>query len=252
MKILITNDDGIEAEGLKKLVEKLSQTEQLYIAAPHRKLHGASCSITFDRPVKVQKYPLDLGEKESYKIHGTPADCIILGLDTLFDEIALVIAGINDEPNVGDDVRFSGTIGACTEASFSGISALGLSLEYGRHGLDAAAEFSKTMVRFLTQNSLPRGVFLNINVPALEKKYIKGVKLTKLGRRRYKDRVHKTISPFGQAFYWIGGKRIPDYEQDTLNSALREGYIAITPMAVDATSYKYLKEMIKKWDLSFP
>lgn len=251
MKILLTNDDGIEAEGIKRLAAQLSDTDQIYIAAPHRKLHGASCSVSFDHPVKVEKFPLGLGERQSYRIQGTPADCVLLGLDALAGGAELVISGINDQPNVGDDVRFSGTIGACTEAAFSDIASFGISIEYGGGGLDAAAAFSKTMVRFLKKHKLPRGVFLNINVPAAPAGQIKGVKFVKLGRRRYADRVHKMKSPLGQTYYWIGGTQVPDHEQGTLNAALKDQYIAITPMAVDATCYAFLKEMIKKWNLHF-
>ncbi|MGM0365054.1 MAG: 5'/3'-nucleotidase SurE [Actinomycetota bacterium] len=252
MKILLTNDDGIESEGIKKLAAKLARTEELYVVAPHRKLHGASCSITFDQPVKVQEFPLGLGEKKSYQVKGTPADCVILGLDALASGIKLVISGINDEPNVGDDVRFSGTIGACTEASFSGVSSFGISLEYGREDFDAAVEFSSYLVQFLKKHALAPGVFLNINMPPASLEQIKGVKFVRLGRRRYRDRVHKITSPYGETFYWIGGKQIPGYGKDTLNSALKDNYIAVTPMAVDSTSYDFLKEMINNWTMKFP
>jgi 5'-nucleotidase len=253
MKILLTNDDGIEAEGLKKLAQKLSATEQIYIAAPAKKLHGASCSITFGTPIKVEEFRLNMGERKSYRILGTPADCVILGLDTLIGDVDLVVSGINDEPNVGDDVRFSGTIGACTEATFSGVRSFGISVEYnGSGGLETAADFSCYLIGFLKKNSIPEGVFLNINVPNTELSKINGVKFVRLGRRRYRDRVHKTISPFNEVFYWIGGRQIEDHEPDTLNAALREDYIAITPMAVDPTSHKFLKEMIDRWKINFP
>ena len=253
MKIVITNDDGIEAEGLKKLVKRLSAVEEVYVVAPDKKLAGIGGSLTFNRPIRVENYPLSLGEKKSFRVFGTPADCVVLALDVLVKDFKLLISGINDEPNVGDDIRFSGTLGACKEAAFSGIASFGISIEFGegKNVFDGAVEFSALLVDFLKKNHLPEGVFLNVNVPNVKLKKIRGVKLVKLGRRQYSNRVHKVASPYGEEYYWIGGKLITDFEKNTENSSLKENFIAITPMKVDITNYDFL-EVMKKWKIKFP
>ena len=258
MKILITNDDGIEAEGIISLTKRISKDEDVYVVAPEKKLHGIGTNVTFDRPIKIEEYPLNLGEKKSFKISGTPADCVILAKDVLIGQFDLLISGINDEPNIGDDVRFSGTLGACIEATFSGITSFGISLDYSReirivkNIYDGAAEFSFRFIRFIENNKIPKGIFLNINFPNVEIDRINGIKFVPLGRRQYYDRVHRITNPYNEEFYWIGGKMIPEQKEDIIKSVLNEEYIAITPMSVDNTSYKFLEEMISKWKIAFP
>ncbi len=256
MKILITNDDGIDCEGIKKLVRIISQTYEVYVAAPEKKLHGIGAGVTFDKPVKVERYPMNLGEKMSFKVYGTPADCVILSKEILIGNFDLLISGINDEPNIGDDVRFSGTLGACIEAAFSGITSFGVSLDYNNNKkkkmFDTAAEFSYCLVKFLEKNIIPEGVFLNINVPNIELNKVKGVKFIPLGRRKYFKRVHKIKNPCDQELYWIWGRLIPNQNDDIIKSVLDENFISITPMVTDNTSYDFLKEMINKWKLVFP
>jgi 5'-nucleotidase len=254
MKILVTNDDGIKAEGIIKLTEKLSQNNEVYVVAPEKKLHGIGAGVTFEKPLKVEDYPLDVGEKKSYMVYGTTADCVILALDVLIKDFDILVSGINDEPNVGDDVRFSGTVGACIEATFSGINSFGVSIEYskGKNKFDTAIEFSAYLIDFIKENKMPKGVFLNINVPNAELKKIRGVKFVKLGRRQYLNRVHKITNPYNEDFYWIGGKLIFDKEKDTINSALKKNFIAVTPMSVDTTTYNFLEEMKDKWKITFP
>jgi 5'-nucleotidase len=253
MKILVTNDDGIESAGILELVKGISSLGEIYVVAPDRKLSGIGGGVTFDRPIKVEKVSLRLGEERAFKVCGTPSDCVILALDILIKDVDLVISGINDEPNVGDDIRFSGTIGACREAAFSGIPALGISLEYGTRGnfYEGAVEFSKYLLRFLEKNNLPEGVILNINVPNVPMEEIQGVKFVKLGRRKYKDRVHIVLDPYGKEYYWIGGTLIEDWEEETENSVLKKNYIAITPLNIEETDYKFL-EVMKQWKMKFP
>jgi len=253
MKILVTNDDGIESIGILELAKGISSLGEIYVVAPDRKLSGIGGGVTFDRPIKVEEVSLHLGEKRAFKVYGTPSDCVILALDVLVKDIDLVISGINDEPNVGDDIRFSGTIGACREAAFSNILALGVSLEYGTRGnfYEGAIEFCKTLVRFLEENRFPEGVILNINVPNVPKKKIQGVKFVKLGRRKYRDRVHVVLDPYGKEYYWIGGMLIEDWEEETENNVLKKNYIAITPLNIEETDYKFLEAM-KQWKIKFP
>jgi 5'-nucleotidase len=252
MRIVVTNDDGIDSIGIRKLIEGISALGEIYVVAPDRKLIGVGGGVTFDRPVKVDRVSLGLGEREAFKTYGTPADCVILALDLLVRDVDIIISGINDEPNVGDDIRLSGTIGACREAAFSGIKAFGVSIEYGKDSIyfDGAVEISKALIKGIERYSLPQGIFLNVNVPNVPKEEIKGVRFVKLGRRRYIDRVKKVLDPYGREYYWIGGRLIDDLEEDTENDALRKNFIAITPISIDETDYESL-EVMKKWEIEF-
>lgn len=253
MRILVTNDDGIESTGVKELLKGIAPLGEIFVVAPDRKLAGVGGGITFDKPIKVEKVSFNLGERRAFKVYGTPSDCVILALDVLIKDIDLIIAGINDEPNAGDDIRFSGTIGACREGAFSNIPAMGVSLNYGsrENFYEGAVEVSKTLVKFLKNHPLPEGVFLDVNVPNLPIGRIRGIKFVKLGRRRYTDRVHSVLSPDGKEHYWIGGRLIESKEDETQNSALKENYIAITPLNIEETDFNFL-EVMKQWKIQFP
>ncbi|MGC8971882.1 MAG: 5'/3'-nucleotidase SurE [bacterium] len=250
MKILLTNDDGILANGIRELLVELSTTDDIYVVAPKNRLIGVGGGVTFDRPIGVEEIKLSLGEKKAFAVSGTPADCVILAVDVLIKDIDLVISGINDEPNVGDDIRFSGTIGACREAAFSNIPSIGISLEYGDRGYfyEGAVRITRKLVDYIRTNPLPKGIFLNVNVPNIPVEEIKGVKFVKLGRRRYKDRVHSVFDPYGRRYFWIGGTPIKEEEEDTEDMVLRENYIAITPLRIDETDYSFL-EVMKRWKI---
>ncbi len=250
MRILITNDDGISARGIRELIVEFSKTDEVYVVAPHYRLVGVGGGVTFDKPLRVEEVSLSLGEKKAFSVFGTPADCVILAIDMLVKDLDIVISGINDEPNVGDDIRFSGTIGACREATFSGIPSIGISLEYGDRGYfyEGAVKVTRKIVDYIRNNPLPTGVFLNINVPNVPIEEIKGIKFVKLGRRRYKDRVHTVLDPYGKKYFWIGGVPLREEEKETEDSVLRENYIAITPLNVDETDYSFL-EVMKRWKI---
>lgn len=245
MRILITNDDGIYARGIRELVLNLSSTDDIYVVAPKFKLSGVGSGVTFDRPLKVEKVELCLGEREAFSVSGTPADCIILALDILVREVDLVISGINDEPNIGDDIRFSGTVGACIESAFSGIQSIAVSLNYGEREnfYEGAILVTKKLVDILRENRIPEGTFLNVNVPNMPIEKIKGVRFTRLGRKKYRDRAHKILDPYGGLHFWIGGTPIEETDKESEDFLLREGYIVISPLKVDKTDYEFLEEM---------
>jgi 5'-nucleotidase len=250
MRLLLTNDDGIYARGINELINELSTTDEVYVVAPKDRLTGVSGGVTFDRPIKVEEVNLSLGEKKAFAVSGTPADCVILGVDVLVKGIDLVISGINDEPNVGDDIRFSGTIGACREAVFSDIPSIGVSLEYGDRGhfYEGAVKITRRLVDYIRNNPLPKGIFLNVNVPNVPLEEIKGVRFVRLGRRRYRDRVHTVFDPYGREYFWIGGIPLQEEEEDTEDAVLKNNYIAVTPLSVDETDYHFL-EVMKRWKI---
>jgi 5'-nucleotidase len=249
-KILITNDDGIDAIGILELVKNVTTLGEVFVVAPDHKLAGISGSITFTQPIEVCPVILHLGEQKAYKTTGTSADCVMLALDSLVGPVDIVLSGINDEPNVGDDIRFSGTLGACREAVFSGIPAIGISLEYGKgtNYFEGAAKVIREILNKWEPGMIPPGIFLNINVPNIPLEEIRGIKVVRQGKRQYKNRIHQQGILGGVASYTIEGDLVDDLEPDTENDTLKKHYIAITPMSVDETNYTFMEE-IKKWNL---
>lgn len=241
MKILATNDDGIEDAGLWELVKSISGKHEIHIIAPDRRYSGYSGAISFCQPIAVKKYPLYLGEAESYIVSGTPADCIMIGLDELVGKVDLVISGINDEPNLGDDIRFSATLGACREAAFSDTPAIGLSIDYG-----SEKKYYHTLINFLdlllekwNKLKIPKEVYLNINCPNIPISQIKGALFVPAGRCRYRNRVQLVGNDPEQA-YKIHGSKIDEEEINTDSWAIKNGYISITPLHRDQTDKEIL------------
>jgi len=241
MKILVTNDDGIEDRGLKELVKGISKEHEVYVVAPDRRYTGYSGAISFDRLIEVEKHPLHLGETESYMVWGTPADCVLLALDELIGSVDLVISGINDEPNIGDDIRLSATLGACREASFSDVSAIALSLAYGKGEMyyQLAIRFILSLLKNWDQLLIPKEVYLNINFPNIPSSEIKGVVVVPSGRCRYKERVH-LVQGKGRPTYQIYGTKIEEEQIGTDEWAINHNYISITPLIRDQTDKKTL------------
>jgi 5'-nucleotidase len=241
MNILITNDDGIESEGIKKLTKEISKYHDIYICAPKENNTGMSGAITFSNTLKIKRFLLNCGEKDSYYVTGTPADSVIIGLDHLFKnvKIDIVISGINSEPNIGDDIRFSGTVGAAFEAAFSGYPAIALSLDYGY--IKHYDSIIKTLIKILNNETIPKGTILNINSPNKPENQIKGEKYVKLGRRRYSNRIREK----NKNEYIIYGDLIKEKNDENTDSYyIQKNFITITPLTIDNTDYNYLKKYI--------
>ncbi len=241
MKILVTNDDGIEDIGLCELVKAISSQHEIYVVAPDRRYSGFSGAVSFYQPVSVKRWPLFLGETVSYKVSGTPSDCVMIALDELVGNVDLVISGINDEPNLGDDIRFSATLGACREASFSDISAIGLSLncDSGEKYYNTLTEFLEKLLFKWKQIKIPKEVYLNINCPNIPLSQIRGILFVPAGRCRYKNRV-QLVQDMPEPAYIIHGTKIDEEDKYTDSWAVRNGYISITPLHRDQTDQTIL------------
>jgi 5'-nucleotidase len=252
MKILVTNDDGIEDQGLKALVKGISPEHEVYVVAPDKRYTGYGGAVSFDRLIEIEKYPLHLGEIMSYKVYATPADCVIMALDELTGPVDMVISGINDEPNTGDDIRLSATLGACREASYSDISAIALSLGYGEGRLhyQSVIRFITTLLKKWYQWHIPKEVYLNINFPNIPSSEIKGVVFVPSGRCRYRDRVH-LVDGKSHLTYQIYGTKIEEEQIGTDDWALNHNYISITPLNRDQTDKKILSQLKKINKFSF-
>ncbi|HEC16500.1 MAG TPA: 5'/3'-nucleotidase SurE [Sedimenticola sp.] len=241
MNILLSNDDGCQAPGLKALAEGLAGIAGVTVVAPERNRSGASNSLTLDRPLRART--LDNG---FVSVDGTPTDCVHLAITGLLqEEPDMVVAGINDGANLGDDVLYSGTVAAATEGRFLGFPAMALSMvshepAYFETGVRVALE----MVERLRRHPLSADTIINVNVPDRPYEELKGYRATRLGHRHKAEPVVTSTDPRGRTIYWVGPAGA---EQDagpgTDFFAVREGYVSVTPLQVDLTRHSLLPEM---------
>jgi len=247
MHILISNDDGLEARGIRRLAEEIAgQADRVTLVAPDRDRSGASNSLTLDRPIRVEQRDADV-----YKVFGTPTDCVHIGITGLLEtEPDMVISGINAGGNLGDDVLYSGTVAAAMEGRFLGLPAMAVSLVYDRERpthYDSAARAAGILMRQLLREPLPADTILNVNVPDLAWDEISGFETTRLGHRHRSEDVIPLDDPRGRKFFWIGA---PGGEQDngpgTDFNAIRRGFVSVTPIHVDLTRYQAL-EQVGQW-----
>jgi len=238
MMLLISNDDGVGAPGLLALQQKLSQIIGVttLVVAPERNHSGASNSLTLEQPLRKQH--LDNG---FIAVNGTPTDCVHLALNELCPiPPKLVVSGINAGENMGDDVLYSGTVAAAMEGRFLGLPAVAVSLA-GRHHYDTAAYYTKQLVERLLASPLPEQQVLNINVPDLPIDKIKGIKITRLGKRHQSEMVEKSLDPRGREIFWVGPPGdIADAGEGTDFHAIEHGFISITPLKIDLTATEQL------------
>ena len=244
MEFLISNDDGIEAIGIRVLADSMRGLGNVTIVAPDKNCSGASNSLTLDAPIRIKEL-----ESGVFRVSGTPTDCVHLALTGLLAEDPdIVVSGINAGANLGDDVIYSGTVAAAMEGRFLGYPALALSLvfgdDYGHHYYDTAGEAASRLVRQLQRDPLPADTILNVNVPDCPWSEITGIEVTRLGHRHRAEPVVKTVDPRGREMYWIGPAGA---EQDagpgTDFDAIRRKCISVTPIHVDLTRYQALDQV---------
>lgn len=242
-KVLITNDDGYQSPGVHAIREKLiEQGFETITITPDRNMSGTSHSLTFTRPLKIQK----IHEDFYYIVDGTPADCVHLGINIILEgkKPDILVSGINTGPNIGNDVFYSGTVGAAREGCLFGIPSVAISVSSSKNpDYKTVAELSIPVINTVLKFGLPKGTFLNVNVPIIPKEKIKGYLLTKQGRSAYKEEIVKYLSPSKEEYYWIGGEEelTEECQPGTDYTAIKEGYISITPIRLDLTDYEALK-----------
>ncbi|MEW7980706.1 MAG: 5'/3'-nucleotidase SurE [Candidatus Sedimenticola endophacoides] len=244
MKILLSNDDGYQAPGLKILADALAGLGRVTVVAPERDRSGASNSLTLENPIRAHERGNGF-----ISVDGTPTDCVHLAITGLLsDEPDMVIAGPNAGPNMGDDVIYSGTVAAATEGRFLGLPAMALSINsYTPRHYETAARISVDLVRHLQRRPMAADSILNVNVPDLPYAEIRGLRATRLGHRHKAEPVVRETDPRGRTIYWVGHA---GPEQDagpgTDFHALREGCVSVTPMQVDLTRHAAL-EGLASW-----
>lgn len=250
MRFLITNDDGILAKGIECLIAATEPLGEVTVVAPDREQSATSHSLTLHHPVR----PVRRGERR-WQVDGTPTDCVMLALEALMPERPdFVLSGINHGQNMGEDVLYSGTVAAAMEGLALGVPSIALSFAGG----DLRADVSRLneqvgvltpILKHLTSlPAFPRDTLFNVNLPPVAADAVKGIKLTRLGRRVYSQSVAPMNDPWGRQIYWIGGGEITwTGEPDSDFRAIQDGYISVTPLHLDLTHFDVLQGADRWW-----
>jgi len=253
-KILITNDDGFDSEGLLALVEALEPLGEVIVVAPTTEKSACGHSLTLTRPLKFIEV-----KKNFYKLDdGTPSDCIYLSLYALFKDKTLpdlVVSGINKGSNMGEDITYSGTASAAMEAVLQGVPAIAFSQVYDngpasiqKYGYDLAKKYAYTIAKKVLDGGFPLGKrkFLNVNIPPIEESTCRGVKITHAGYKEYGNDAHLRKNPRGEEYYWIGTHtlewRLSKNKTCDL-SAIEDGFVSISPIKLDMSAYEDIEKL---------
>lgn len=238
MRILLSNDDGIHAPGLRVMAEALQQLGELTVVAPDRNRSGASNSLTLSRPLRITEH-----QQNWFSVDGTPTDCVHLAVTGLIEQLPdMVVSGINAGANLGDDTLYSGTVAAAMEGRFMGLPAIAVSnVAFQPQHYDAAARAVVRILKDLPSHPLPSGSILNINVPDVPYEQLKGVEVTRLGYRHIAEEMVRDHDPRGRPMYWIGpAGNEQDAGPGTDFHAVRRGVVSVTPLQTDLTNHAAL------------
>ena len=251
MKILLTNDDGIYAQGLWALYEAFTLTDTAFVVAPDRERSAVGHGITLNEPLRIKRMAVCNGNY-GYAVNGTPADCVKLGFqEILKDRPDIVVSGINPGANVGINLNYSGTVGAAREAALNNIPAIAVSV-YGWEvrNYEAVAQFIKELAVKVVEVGLPFGVFLNVNIPNKPWNEIQGIQISKQGVSAPPENIEKRTDPRKREYYWQGCDIQKIFKNPEIDSAaLERDYISITPIQCDMTDYKMI-DQLKQWPIS--
>jgi len=244
MRILLSNDDGYFAPGLAALAEALSGLAQVTVVAPERDRSGASNSLTLDRPLMLRQ-----ASNGFYYVNGTPTDCVHLAVTGMLDHMPdMVISGINHGANMGDDTIYSGTVAAATEGYLLGIPSIAVSLaSHNAEHFDTAARVVAELVQRIQTRPPTEPMLLNVNVPDRAWDALKGIRVTRLGKRHKAESVVKTTNPRGQTVYWVGAAGLAqDAGEGTDFHAVANGFVSITPLQMDLTRFSQM-DSVNTW-----
>ena len=239
--ILVTNDDGIRAPGIGALAEALQPLGDVRVYAPESQQSAVGHGVSLHKPLRASQI-----ESDWWAIDGTPTDCVMLAVRALLGQRPdLVVSGVNDGPNLGDDVTYSGTVAGAYEGMLLGLPALAVSMaRYGHAYLETGAAVAARMAAHVLEHGLPEQVAYSINVPAVPYDELRGLRFTRMGRRHYEDDVIERFDPRGRRYYWIGGSE-PSHEAapGTDFEAIEAGMVSVTPLIRDLTDYAALEQI---------
>ena len=246
MRFLLSNDDGIQSEGLRTLARALAEVGEVFVVAPDRERSAASHAISLHRPLRLHEVA-----DGWWSVDGTPTDCVYLAIHHVLKDRRpdVVVSGINYGANLADDVTYSGTVAAAMEGALLGVPAIAISL-VSRDLFDfgPAARFAARLAAQVAERGLPPGMLLNVNVPRDQPR---GYRITRLGKRTYGSAVVENLDPRGRKYYWIGGSetRHVDIPGSDCNAVLDDQLISVTPLHLDLTEYRILEEL-RSWDVA--
>jgi 5'-nucleotidase len=246
MLALLTNDDGFQAEGIIRLRKEIAKLCDVLVVAPLADQSAAGHSLTLQRPLRLNK--VDDGH---YSVDGTPTDAVMVAVHGILNNKLpdILISGINRGPNMGDDVTYSGTVSAAFEGAILGIPSIAVSsVPFDDIDYAAMAKFTRKLAKKVLENNLPGSTLLNVNIPNPANGKYPGIKITRLGKRVYRDIIVEKIDPRGRKYYWIAGEpEWKEFEQSDF-SAVGEGYVSITPLKMDMTDFALMKHL-ETWKL---
>ncbi|HTK82360.1 MAG TPA: 5'/3'-nucleotidase SurE [Bacteroidota bacterium] len=250
LHILVSNDDGIDAPGIHALVRELKKIGEVMVVAPDKQRSAVGHAITMNYPLRVTKF-FKNERFFGYAVEGTPADCVKLAIRSLCEvKPDIIVSGVNLGSNTAINIIYSGTVSAATEGTILGIPSIAVSLTTFEHpDFSYAAKFARKLAAFIGKRGLPEATLLNVNVPAIEAKQIRGVKVTRQGKSRWDDKFELRLDPNNREYYWLAGKlHIIDTSADTDEIAVVNHYVSVTPLHYDLTDYEALKK-IQQWKL---
>ncbi len=249
-KILITNDDGIFAPGIYALWEAMQEVGQTTVVAPDTEQSAVGHAITLSDPLRVEGIHRT-GGFEGFAVSGTPADCAKIAIRSLMDKKPdVLISGINRGANLGNNIIYSGTVSAATEGTMLGIPSVAISINsFNSDEFRGAKETAIKVVHYLTNNTLPSGTLLNVNVPYCPPEEIKGIKVTRQGNQYFQDDFDQRKDPRGRTYYWMKGKIVDDDQELYYDSkAVCDGYVSITPIHFQMTNESYFTKLEEIFD----
>lgn len=250
--ILVTNDDGITAPGIRTLISVMNTIGDVVVVAPDSPQSAMGHAITINSTLHLEKVTID-GNQPEYSCSGTPADCVKLAVNEILERRPdICVSGINHGSNSSINVIYSGTMSAALEAGIEGIPAIGFSLlDYNWNAnFEHCKSFIKTITQQVLEHGLPDGVVLNVNLPNLEEKAIKGIKICRQARANWQEEFDKRTNPMGRDYYWLTGKFVNmDNGEDTDEWALEHGYVSVVPVQFDLTAHHALQNL-NTWTLN--
>ncbi|CAI9682115.1 5'/3'-nucleotidase SurE [Elizabethkingia anophelis] len=246
--ILVTNDDGITAPGIRNLVSFMNEIGDVVVVAPDSPQSGKGHAITINSTLTYEEISMD-GPQKDYSLSGTPVDCVKFALDKILTRKPdLVVSGINHGANSSINVIYSGTMSAAVEAGVEGLQAIGFSLLDFSWDADfsQAKTFIQSIVKKVLENPIPKGIVLNVNIPKLPAEEIKGIKVCKQANAKWEESFDERVNPHGKKYYWLSGYfNNMDKSEDADETALSDGYISVVPVKFDLTAYEYLPTLSK-------
>jgi 5'-nucleotidase len=251
--ILVTNDDGINAQGIRTLIDVMNEIGDVVVVAPDSPQSGMGHAITLDSTLYVERIIVDNEKQIEYSCSGTPADCVKLGIREVLDRRPdLCVSGINHGSNSSINVIYSGTMSAAIEAGIEGIPAIGFSLLNYKWNADfnASKHYVKTISENVLKHGLPNGVVLNVNIPDIPEKEIKGIKICRQAKANWVEEFDKRKNPQGRDYFWLTGKFVNlDHGEDTDEWALEHGYVSVVPVQFDLTAHHCIQNL-NTWNLN--